>query len=299
MSRIRYNKPALTYPQLIQQLKDRGLTIKNEEKTLHLLKNISYYRLSGYWYPLLQDKTNHLFKPGSTFETAFKLYCFDRELRLMVMREIEKIEVAVRSQMNHIMAHDKGIYWFIDKTIFRDNEKLEDSLEKLKTDFERSDEQFIQSFQKKYSDEYPPCWMMLEVTSFGSLSMIYENLKPGKTKRKIAEQFGLDRKSFTSWLHTLVYIRNVCAHHNRLWNRVLSIRPRIPRSPHNLWLNQNPGNDKVYFVLSMVIYFLNTVNPKHTFRERFSMLLDKYPNVDTSAMGFPENWQIELLWKSG
>lgn len=298
MSRRRYNKPALTYPQLIQQLKDRGLTIKNEEKALHLLKNISYYRSSGYWYPLLQDKTNHVFKPGSTFETAFKLYCFDRELRLMVMREIEKIEVAVRSQMNHILAHYKGVYWFRDETIFRDRDKLEISLEKLRTDFDHSDEQFIQTFKGKYSDEYPPCWMMLEVTSFGSLSMMYENLKPGKTKRKIAEVFGLDRKSFTSWLHTLVYIRNVCAHHNRLWNRVLSIRPRIPRSPQNLWLNQSPGNDKLYFVLSMIIYLLNTVNPKQTFRERFSMLLDKYQNVDSRAMGFPDDWKDDQLWKS-
>lgn len=296
MSKRRYNKPPLTYPQLLQQLKDRGLAVRNEPKALHLLKNISYYRLSGYWFPLLEDKVNHVFKPGSTFETAFKLYCFDRELRLMVMREIEKIEVAVRSQMNHIMAHYKGVYWFRDETIFRNREKLEASLEKLRTDFDQSDEQFIQSFNDKYSDEYPPCWMMLEVTSFGSLSMIYENLKPGKTKRKIAKEFGLDHKSFTSWLHTLVYIRNVCAHHNRMWNRVLSIRPRIPRSPQNLWLNQNPGNDKVYFVLSMIIYFLNTVNPKHTFRERFSMLLDKFPNVDTYAMGFPEIWKDEEFW---
>jgi abortive infection bacteriophage resistance protein len=139
--------------------------------------------------------------------------------------------------------------------------------------------------------------MMLEVTSFGTLSMMYENLKPGKTKRKIAEQFGLDRKTFTSWLHTVVYIRNVCAHHNRLWNRTLSIRPRIPRTPHNRWLSQNTGNGKAFFTLSIVIYFLNTVNPKHTFPSKFKKLLDKYPNVDVGAMGFPDDWEDEELWK--
>lgn len=297
MSRRSYNKPALTYPQLIQQLKYRGLTILNEEKALHLLQNISYYRLSGYWYPLLEDKENHQFKEGSTFETAFKLYCFDRELRLLVLREIEKIEVAVRSQMNHLLAHYKGVHWFRDTTLFRDYDKLIDSLEKLKTDFDRSDEEFIQAFKAKYSDDFPPCWMMLEVTSFGTLSMMYENLKPGKTKRKIAAQFRLDRKAFTSWLHTIVYIRNVCAHHNRLWNRTLSIRPRIPRTPHNQWLTRSPGNDKVYFMLSMIIYFLNTVNPKHTFPSKFRNLLHKYPNVDVTAMGFPDEWEEEELWK--
>jgi abortive infection bacteriophage resistance protein len=155
MSKKRYNKAALSYPQLIQQLKDRGLTIHNEEKALHLLKNISYYRLSGYWYPLLVDKENHQFKEGSTFDTAFKLYCFDRELRLLVLREIEKIEVAVRSQMNHLLALYKGVHWFRDTTLFRDHDKLNASLEKLRTDFDRSDEQFIQTFKEKYSDEFP------------------------------------------------------------------------------------------------------------------------------------------------
>lgn len=298
MCKRSYDKPPLSYPQLIQQLKDRGLTIKNEEKTLHLLKNISYYRLSGYWYPFLKDKKNHVFKDGATFEAAFKLYCFDRELRLLVMREIEKIEVAVRNQMNHQMAHYKGVFWFRDGTIFRDQKKLNNSLKKLKEDYDRSDEEFIQSFKENYSDDYPPCWMLLEITSFGSLSMIYENLRPGRTKRNIAEYFGLDKKSFTSWLHTLVYIRNVCAHHNRLWNRIMSIRPRIPKNPKKLWLENVPGNDKVYFVLSMIIYLLNTINPNHTFPEKFSTLLTKYPNVDSAAMGFPSSWKEESLWST-
>ena len=298
MSKRNYTKPVFSYPQLVQQLKDRGLTIKNEDKALHLLKNISYYRLSGYWYPLLQDKTNHTFKPGSTFETAFKLYCFDRELRLMVLREIEKIEVAVRSQMNHILAQYKGVYWFTDNSIFKNQNKHNDSLRKLRNDFSRSDEQFVRSFRANYSDAYPPCWIMLEITSFGSLSIMFENLKPGRTKRSIADYFGLDDGTFTSWLHTIVYLRNVCAHHNRLWNRVMGITPSNLRSPANQWISHPPGTNNTYFVLSMILYLLNTVNPKHTFIERFSFLLDKYPNIETSAMGFPENWSNEPLWKA-
>lgn len=298
MNRRRYNKPVLSYPQLIQQLKDRGLNFKKEDKALHLLKNISYYRLSGYWYPLLQDKENHIFKPESSFETAFKLYCFDRELRLLVMREIEKIEVAVRSQMNHLLAHYKGVYWFSEPTIFIDLEKHNRSLRKLSNDYRRSDEQFVKAFRENYSDAYPPCWMMLEITSFGSLSIMYENLKPGRTKRDIANYFGLDDGTFTSWLHSLVYLRNVCAHHNRLWNRVMGITPNNPRTPANQWLSQIPRTDKTYFIMSMIIYLLNTVNPKHTFIERFSTLLNKYPNVDTAAMGFPTNWRDEELWET-
>lgn len=74
MSKIPFNKPPLTYSQQLQKLKERGLIINNEKKTLHILESVSYYRLSGYWYPLLQDKQNHVFKKDATFEKPFTLF---------------------------------------------------------------------------------------------------------------------------------------------------------------------------------------------------------------------------------
>src|SRR5690554_3702264 len=108
MSKVPFNKPPLTYSQQLQQLKERGLVIENEEKALHLLVSISYYRLSGYWYPLLQDKHQHIFKDESSLETAFKLYCFDRELRKLVLSELEKIEIAVRAKMIYELSLKHG-----------------------------------------------------------------------------------------------------------------------------------------------------------------------------------------------
>ncbi|MDF2456208.1 MAG: protease [Cytophagaceae bacterium] len=96
MARIPYTKPSLTYADQLQQLKDRGLIIESEEKALHLLENISYYKLSGYWYPMLaQPKSLHRFKEEASFNTAFKIYCFDREFRRLILSELEKIEVAI------------------------------------------------------------------------------------------------------------------------------------------------------------------------------------------------------------
>jgi abortive infection bacteriophage resistance protein len=140
--------------------------------------------------------------------------------------------------------------------------------------------------------------MTSEITSFGSLSMLYKNLKPGKEKRDIAHYFGLPDSVFETWLHSIVYLRNVCAHHTRLWNRAMSIRPQAPRSPRKPWLNNtNINNNRTYFILSMINYLLQTVNPKNTFRNRFKNLLGKYPNVDYKAIGFPENWEQEPLWQ--
>jgi len=309
MSKIPFNKPPLSYADQIKLLKTRGLLITNEPKVQHLLEVISYFRLSGYWYPLLEDKQNHIFKKDSCFETAFNIYKFDRELRLIVIRELEKIEVAVRAKMIYVLSHSKGPFWYIDRANFSNPVKHTETLSKIGIEFNRSDEDFIKAFKAKYSDPLPPSWMMLEVSSFGNLSSFYSNLKPSRDKRNIANYFGLNENTFASWLHSIAYLRNICAHHTRLWNKDMRIQPNIPNSPHYPFLsittyfndktNQTlPLNNKAYFVFSMIIYLMNIINPKHTIKEKLNSLLVKYPNIDTRAMGFPVNWRSELLWRN-
>ncbi|TRX08266.1 Abi family protein [Flavobacterium gawalongense] len=298
MPLLPYNKPALTYAQQIQQLQERGLTINNSARANHLLESISYYRLSGYWFPLLADKTNHLFKENSNFDTAFNLYCFDRELRVLVIRELEKIEVSIRAKMIYVLSHQYGAFWYQNPTLFKNHISHSKSLGSLEEEYNRSDEEFIKAFKKKYSDDLPPSWMLLELTSFGTLSFLFSNLQSNRTKRDIANYFGLSDTIFGSWMHSIVYLRNVCAHHSRLWNRVMSIQPNIPQSPKKTWLNNTAvPNNKSYFILSMILYLMQTINPKNTIAFRFAALLKKYPNVDVFAMGFPKDWEKENLWK--
>lgn len=298
MSKVPYTKPFLSLTDQLKQLKSRGLIIENESKSLHLLEVVSYYRLSGYWYPLLSDKANHVFKPTATFDTAFKIYCFDRELRKMVLSELEKIEVAIRAKATYILSEAHGSFWFLDAALFSDPVKHAESLSNIGKEFARSDEEFIRAFRNKYTDPLPPSWMVMEITSFGSLSMLYSNLKPGKEKRDIAHYFGLADSVLKTWLHSIVYLRNVCAHHTRLWNRAMSIRPQMPITPLKQWLtNTSVPNNRAYFILSMINYLLQTVNPNNTFKNRFRDLLAKYPNIDVKAMGFPLNWDQETLWK--
>jgi abortive infection bacteriophage resistance protein len=308
MSAAFYNEPPLTYQQQLEQLKKRGLAVTDEEKALHLLETISYFRLSSYWYPMLSEpKRNKLFKPDSSFDNTFRLYCFDRELRRLVSSELEKIEIAIRAKMIYVLSHSFGPFWFSNKSLFKNKEGLTASVQKLKIESDRSDEIYIKTSTRNYSNPLPPSWMILEISSFGNLSSFYFNLKAGRDKRNIANHFGLEEHVFESWLHCLVYVRNICAHHSRLWNRRLSITPKIPLNPEGKWLNlrvRSPEenlyktiNSRVYFLLSMIVFLLNTINPTHTFKEKLFNLLEKYPVVDTKAMGFPTNWKTEELWR--
>ncbi len=304
-----YTKPSLNPEEQLLLLKKRGLTVEDDTKALHLLRHISYYRLSGYWYPLLQDpKHQHLFKPYASFNNAFKLYCFDRELRQIVLGEIEKIEVAVRAQMINTLSHAFGPLWYTDTARFNNNRSRHAKiLLKLTDDFKNSQEEFILAFRKKYSDTYPPSWMIMKIASFGQISTLYTDMKGGKSKRTIAKHFGLDDTTFASWLHCIVYLRNLCAHHSRFWNREFGISPQIPNSPLKPWLsvetmkaikgaNSGKSNNRAFYMLSIILYLLQTVNPNSTFRLKFLNLTTKYPNIDLAAMGFPAATDNETLW---
>jgi abortive infection bacteriophage resistance protein len=178
----------------------------------------------------------------------------------------------------------------------------------LTEDFENSQEEFILAFRKKYSDPYPPCWMIMEIASFGQISTLYSDMRGGKSKRAIAKHFGLDDNTFASWLHCIVYLRNLCAHHSRFWNRKFGVSPQIPNSPMKPWLssetmktikgsNSGKSNNRAFYMLSILLYLLQTVNPNSTVKQKFLSLKCKYPNIDLSAMGFPELFEREDLWK--
>lgn len=274
------------------------MAFADEPKALHLLEKIGYYRLSGYWYPLLADKEKHIFKSDAKFETVFSLYKFDRELRKLVNAEIEKIEVAVRAKIAYEFSTAYNPFWIESTNLFASYRNHLTTLDKINEEYTRSNEEFISAFKKKYSNPLPPAYITLEVTSFGTLSRLYRNLKPSKAKRDVAKSFTLSDIVFDSWLHSLTCVRNVCAHHARLWNSQIKIQPLSPRKPQSIWLTDNTAhNNRVYYILSMIIYLLNTVNPKHTFKQKLDELFAKYPNVDKSAMGFPITWQSEPLWQ--
>ena len=166
MNKVPYPKHIQTFANQISILKQRGLMIANEQEAEKWLHKVSYYRMSGYWYPLLADRQNHIFKPGSTFEQARMLYEFDSHLRHIVLSAIERIEIAVRTQMAYVMSLVHDGYWFSDASLFTNSSQHAKTLASIHDEFQRSDEQFVRSFRRKYSDPLPPSWITLEITSF-------------------------------------------------------------------------------------------------------------------------------------
>lgn len=157
---IDFNKTYTHPTDIVTLLKGRGLKLANPDRAEHYVRNIGYYRLSAYMYPLLQmPKEEHRFKRGSTFQDALNMYRFDKKLRLFLFNEIEKVEIAFRSTLANIIAQEsENIFWMTDATMFANPEKFSRTMALVDKELKNSREEFIVHFKHKYTNPYPPAW---------------------------------------------------------------------------------------------------------------------------------------------
>ena len=134
-AKIPFIKTYSTPHELVQLLKTRGMEITDEEKALHYISHIGYYRLSAYMYPLLSiPKEQHLFKQGVTFGKVMMLYRFDKKLRLLLFNEIEKIEIAIRCAVMQITADMTGNpFWLTYSSYFLDSSRFNETIRAAKS----------------------------------------------------------------------------------------------------------------------------------------------------------------------
>ena len=299
---MKYTKPPLSIPDQISRLKLRGLNFSDETKATHYLSNISYYRLRAYTYPF-QDNNDpaHRFNQTISFEEIIQLYIFDRKLRLLVFNAIEKIEVALRTKIVYEFSMAFGSHWYEDGNMYRDNYHFNRNIATLYDEINRSTETFIQHYKNTYTTPInPPAWMSLEVVSMGLLSKLFSNLKKGPEKKRVAAEFGLTNPVILeSWMHAFANLRNICAHHSRLWNRRFTIRPQMPYNTIYPFLqNLNLHSNKIYAQLSCINYISAIISPGNCFVKNLNELLQSCPLIDLTEMGFPAGWEKEVIWNS-
>jgi abortive infection bacteriophage resistance protein len=191
-----YRKEPTSIKEQIQLLKSRGLIFNDEKFAEETLKNIGYYRLAGYWWPLQSDKVNHVFKSNAKFQTAVQIYKFDSELRTLLFDGIESIEIAIRCKLNNYLSIELDAWWFENSSNFKSINEFNLTLITIDKDLSRNKKKeiFLAEHYKKYNNDKrrPPSWKTLEILSLGTLSKMYGNLNDKlKSKDLIANDFGL------------------------------------------------------------------------------------------------------------
>ena len=325
-----FTKHAISLDEQIHLLKERQLTIINEDRAKAFLSSVSFFRLSPYMRSFqIPGNSEHLFQPGTGFRQISQLYDFDRRLRLLIMDAIERVEVASRAMISNHMGPKYGAHWYMDVNQFKQyfkherllntiSDKQENDLyhyrkeleriDRLRTNEERKTLLKERRAKETYARHYPltydepslmPGWAMVEELSMGELSRIFAGIAKDLDKKAIAKAMNLVAPLLGSWLHTLTGIRNICAHHSRLWNRELGVKPELPRSQNFLWpdtLRNAQMHMRLYVVLAILNYMMKQVSPHTSWNQRLKELFNQFPDIPLNAMGMPQEWQNDPFW---
>jgi len=306
MQKVSYDKKPKSFKDQVLLLEKRKLIIANKRKAEKVLSSISYNRLSRYWFPFLKEpKDDEIFKDGIEFDTIFRIYQFDSKLRTLIFNAIEQIEIAIRTQVIYHLSHKyESGFWYENKDAFTSFSSYLKFLKKINDATNDTNEAYIKKYRGKYLQPLPPSWKAFEIITFRTLFEIYKHLNSKECKQSVADHFDLPQHVFESWVDFIVYIRNICAHHARLWNRVMTIKPIWLKSKNrgpwvDNWSDDDPQKikHKTYVALCTIIFMMNKINPYNTFKKDVLDLIKDYPQIKTMDMGFPRGWGKQDLWK--
>ena len=255
---MNYDKQPINIDEQLALLQNRGLMIGDIVTAKLQLRNISYFRIASYLRYMEEDQLHHLYKSGSTFEQAINLYLFDKELRQLIFKAIQDIEISLRTKMIQMFSMEHGAFWFMDSSLFKNEEFYQGCLDNIKKEVSRSNEDFIKEHSQKYTyPALPPVWKTLEVVSFGTLSKLFCLFKDNRLKKQVAREFGLLLQ----------------------------------------WITPSQKPIKLYHQLCTLLYLEQTITPCMDLKSSLFKLFAEYPNIDLHAMGFPQGWENEPLWR--
>ncbi|GAA1492958.1 Abi family protein [Curtobacterium herbarum] len=316
---MEYAKPWLSVDEQIARLRARGLEVPDDAEAAAVLGEVGYYRLTGYLHPFRQAtaaasegdvESGERYRPGTRFTDGVALMEFDQDLRLLVLEGVERIEVAVRTRMGHTLGRWSA-FAHEDPALFTTAFTTPDAhgmsrhrawsarVGQRRAD---SDEAFVAHFAEKY-DGRMPIWALTEILELGHVTRLYAGLR-NDVATEIATSFGVPTKRLMqSWLASVNYVRNVAAHHARLFNRKLVAAPKRPPGATVPLLahlsDEAPKVFGVYNALAVMAYLLHGLRGCDGWPERTAGLLRTFPasgGLTVAAIGVAPGWLDGPLW---
>ena len=289
MGELKKHQPPMTINEQVENLKSIGLIVDDEEYAKKILNDISYFRLVKAYSLNLKPK-NGCYDKQTTFKEIVDLYLFNANFRQIIFPEIEKVEINVRCRVANFFAEQYGVLGYLQAENFADENYHAQFLKDINEEIGRNSKApFVRNFRENYEGGNLPIYALVEVFSFGTLSKFYKNML-NKDKKAIAKSFGVGYTYFESWLESISYVRNICAHYGRIYNAKLSKTPILYKEYTQVGI----GNNRIYGVLLCLKHLLKNDVHWNLFVDKIELLFDKYQYVKISTMGFPENWR-ELL----
>ncbi len=297
----KYNKKPLSYSQQADLLLQRGL-IANRNELINILKRINYYRLSGYLY-YFRDGDKDFFQRGTTLEKILEIYNFDKELKVVLFKYVEIIEIEFKTKVIYKVSKEYGAFPLNNRMNFPnlDYYKFTNLLLKIDNEIKKSKEIFIKHFLEKYDDylNRPAFWMLGEILTFGQMITIFEGLKY-KIKKEISfKNYNLKRpEDLKILMLSISVLRNSIAHHNRIWNKKIGVKPsKLNKKYHpEFYYPYEVENDTLFGLICMIQYILKQSGVEGLLNDLKQLEL-KYGFNLLKDCGFPKDWEESEIWK--
>lgn len=297
-----YPKSVYSTQELIIDLKSKGMLVPDIPLAEKAIDQIGYYRLRGYAFHLF-DPTTNKFLPNTSFDKVLRLYYFNCELSAALFAMSSKVEVALRARLCAALLSLGDPLIYLDSSIFKDKAAHWKNLAMLCSEINRSDEVFIKHNYDNHDGQIP-IWAAVEVMSFGNLSKFVSNLKTGpntpfnmlaacyKYKSPKGKDVIPSHDMISTWMHSIVILRNMCAHNSRIYNRSMSKKPIILDCDRQI---PPPRYYGLYQILLSMKYLRSSDDEWSTFICEFTTLLNKYStSVDLSKLHLPNDWEDHL-----
>lgn len=294
-----YPKKWISYKDQVDLLSERGLKISNRDEALNFLKHVNYYRFSGYC--LAFESERHVFLNGTTLNDIRYAYEFDQHLRSLLAEALAIIEIDLRNIISHTLGEIYGPFGHTNSASFYRRFNHAEWISTCRTMAEKSTELFIDHYRNNYA-EFPdiPIWMVAEIVSFGTMSRMYKGMLK-KDQTIIARRYHRQVFELATWIHHLVYVRNICTHHARLWDRIWAIKPVLPVSPS--WRPPLlPDNGHLFSTLLIISSMIENIPTAKkigdTWKRKIENLLVDIPSTPSAIehLGLTKDWMNHPVW---
>ena len=274
MGKAVYQKPFRTVAEQVALLEGRGLMMDvDPAEFAAFLRSVNYYRFTGYAIPFQTDREH--FAKGAKVSDILALYAYDRKLRDLLFEALEVIELTFRTVFAHEAARAHGPLGYLDAANFTDASKHGKAVVRLQDEIDRSKEQCILHFKKNYQN--PPVWSIVEIASFGALVHFFRMMCETDQNR-VATAYGMKGNYAASYTQHLCVLRNLCAHHGRLYDHQWDYR----FSPLVEWAGLPIPKWRPFFYQCALVYRFLAPTEKVAFdregwKARLTKLMDETP----------------------
>lgn len=290
------DKEFKTLDEQIAILEGRGLSIPDKQKAKDFLQRNNYYRVSGYSLTL---RNHDVFEKAATFQNLIDIYEFDHELRHILLKYLEKIEVAVKAIYAHEFTKVYGPNGYLDAANYVDAQKhkeIIDKAEKQKS-MRLRHEAYLKHFVEDLKQDVP-LWAYVDLLTISDISFLY-SISDQQIKNAVASEMQLQPKGdvlLGRFMHSMTILRNLCAHGSRLYNRLFEQKPWLNKTEQALLRKEPDGtvdNAHLYgFILIMRRLLLS--DDFRRMKMEILQLSRKYPFVSMRYYGFREDWEAAL-----